>query len=152
MKRRMTLSLVLTLSVLLTLMSSDSTARAQQEGRRFSFDTGVFTLNNPDQVLRFSIHWGDGSITPAVVRFRQMGYIEQGNIYKVASEVTTAPITLAAGEAAHIDISQGEFNAVRGEVIVGGSSADAARARVTVQIITRSTGRVDSFLPALLIP
>jgi len=140
MKRRTTLSITLVLSLLLlSLVNPDATAKAQQGERRFSFDTGVLTLNNPDQVLRLTVDWGDGE-TSAVVRFRRKGYFEQGNIYKVASEVTTAPITLASGEAAHIDISQDEFNAVRGEVLVRGSNAGAASARVTVQIITRSTG------------
>ena len=149
MKRRMALSITLVLSVvLLSLM----TARAQQGGKRFSFYTGVLTLNNPDQVLRLTVDWGDGSSAPAVVRFRRRGYLEQGNIYRVASEVTTDPTTLAPGEAAQMDISQGEFNAVRGEIIVVGSGTDAAGARVTVQIINRTTGRVDSVLVALLVP
>jgi hypothetical protein len=152
MKRRITLSITLVLSfVLLSLMSSDSTAKAQPEGRRLSFDTGILTLNSPDQVLRVTINWGDGN-APGAVRFRRMGYIEQGNLYRVASQVTTDPITLAPGEGAHIDISQGEFNAVRGVVLGNLIGTDAAGARVTVQIITRSTGRVDSVLCALLIP
>ena len=151
MKRQIALLTLLGLSfVMLSLVSAGPTAKAQPE-RRFSFDTGVITLNNPDQLLRLTVDWGDGE-TSAVVRFRRKGYIEQGNIYRVASSVTTDPTTLSSGEAAHIDISQGEFNAVRGEVIVGGSGADASRARVTVEIISRSTGRVESVLVALLLP
>ena len=150
MRRQKVIPITLLLSVvLLTIMSANVAA---QQGRRFVCDSGVYTLKNPDQVLRVTIDWGDGTETPATVRFRQLGYLEQGSIYKVAAETTTDPIMLAAGEAAHIDISQGEFGAVRGVVYVGGSTRDAIRARVTFQIISKSTGRVESVLIALLMP
>jgi hypothetical protein len=148
MKRRMTFSLVLFGVLLLT--SSYSTANAQQV-RRFTFDTGTLTLNNPDQFLRIIIHWGDGSAAPASVRFRRFGYIEQDNLYKVASENTSDPITLQPGEAAHVDISQGGFAATRGVVFCDGSVKDVEQARVTVQIISQSTGRVEAVLIALLL-
>ena len=152
MRRQKMISITLLLSVvLLTIMSANVVAQ-QGRGLFVACDSGVYTLKNADQVLRVTIDWGDGAESPATVRFRQLGYLEQGNIYRVAAETTTDPITLAAGEAAHIDISQGEFGAVRGVVYVGGSTRDAVRARVTFQIISKSTGRVESVLIALLLP
>jgi hypothetical protein len=149
-RQKMILVTLLWSVVLLTILSANVAA---QQGRRvFGCDSGVYKLKDPDQVLRVTIDWGDGAESPATVRFRQLGYLEQGNIYKVAAETTTDPITLAAGEAAHIDISQGEFGAVRGVVYVGGSTRDAIRARVTFQIISKLTGRVESVLVALLLP
>jgi len=152
MKLKMKFSAGSALFLLVLLMNSATTAQVPQEQRTFSFDTGVLTLNNPDQFLRATIDWGDGSATPASVRFRQVGYIEEGNIYRVASVVTTDPLTVTAGEAAHFDINQRDFNAVRGMILVGAAKVDAARARVTVQIISSSTGQVESVLVALLIP
>ncbi|HEV8589355.1 MAG TPA: hypothetical protein VGQ72_10810 [Pyrinomonadaceae bacterium] len=150
MKPRMTLSIAFAIGVL-ALIGSYQAANAQQV-RRFRFDTGVLTLNNPDQILRVTINWGDGSAAPASVRFRRFGYIEQGNIYTVASENTSDPITLQPGEAAHVDISQGGFAGIRGVVFCDGSVKDMEQARVTVQIISQSTGRVEAVLIALLLP
>ena len=155
MKRRITLSLALSLSVVLvSLMSSDSTAKAQQGGRRVSFDTGIVTLG-PNQVLRVTVAAGDGDSDGAdylAVRFRRLGYIEQGNVYKVTSQATTDPIRLRSGEAASIDIGLDEFNAVRGVINGNLIGTDAAGARATVQIIDVNTRQVDSVLEALLIP
>lgn len=155
MKRKITLSLALTLSVLLSLMSSDSTAQAQKKGTRVRFDTGVVTLG-PDQLLRVAIAGDfneDGDVDGAdFLVFKRMGYIEQGNIYRVASQVTTDPIRLGQGEAASIDINQGEFNAVRCLVAGNFIGTDLSSARVTVQIINRTTNQVDSVLIAILVP
>jgi hypothetical protein len=155
-KRRITLSVALTLSVvLLSLMSSDSTARAQPNGTRVRFDTGIVRLG-PDQLLRVAILGdadGDGDTDGAdFVVFKRMGYIEQDNIYRVASQLTTDPIKLGQGEAASIDINQGEFNAVRCLVAGNFIGTNASSARVTVQIINRTTNQVDSILIAMLFP
>jgi hypothetical protein len=150
MKRRITFSIALVFGALL-LMSSSSTVQGQQV-RRFIFDTGTLTLNNPDQFLRVIIHWGDGSAEPAAIRFRQFGYRDLNDVYMVASENTTDPIRLEPGQAAHIDISQGGFAAIRGVVFCDGSVKAAQQARVTVQIVSQSTGRVEGVLIGLLIP
>jgi len=151
MKRRITLSITLVLSVvLLSLMSSDSTAKAEPEGRRVSFDTGIVTLG-PGQKLRVAVVGDFNRDNDIRVRFRRMGYIEQDNLYKVASEVTTDPITLAPGEGAVIDITlDRDMNAVRGIVNANLIGTNAA-GTVTVQIID-ATGQVDSILIALLVP
>lgn len=154
MKRRITLSLMLALSLLLSLMNSDSAAQTQK-GKRVRFDTGIITLG-PDQLLRVALA-GDFNPDADVdgsdfLVFKRMAYIEQGNIYGLASDVATSPIRLAQGEAASIDINQGVFNAVRCVVIGNFRATDPRNARVTVQIINRTTNQVDSVLIALLLP
>ncbi|HEX6187015.1 MAG TPA: hypothetical protein VFZ40_02950 [Pyrinomonadaceae bacterium] len=156
MKRKIALSLALTLSVvMLSLMSSDSSANAQQRGKKVSFDTGIVTLS-PDQFLRVAIAGDFNRDADAdgadFLVFKRVGYIEQGNIYRVASQVTTDPIRLGQGEAVSIDINQGEFNAVRCLVAGNFIGTDASNARVTVEIINRTTNQVDSVLIALLLP
>jgi hypothetical protein len=152
MKRRLRLSIPLVLSaVLLLLISSDSMA---QQVRRFSADTGIITLG-PNQKLRVAISGdfnGDGDVDGADFLFRRIGYIEQDNIYRVGADVTTEPIRLKHLEGASIEINQGGFDGVR--CIVSGNliGTDARSARVTVQVINRTTNQVDSVLIALLLP
>jgi hypothetical protein len=153
MNRRMKISFVFIQSLLLLLVAFASTAEAQQ-GRRLTADTGLITLG-PDQFLRVALTGdfnGDGDVSGVDYVFRRIGYIEQGNVYRVASQATTPRMRLNEGEAASIDISQAGFNAVR--CIVAGNfiGTDASRARVTVQIINRNTNQVDSILIALLLP
>ena len=153
MKLRLRLSIALVLgAVLLSLTSSD--LMAQQGRRRFRADTGIVTLG-PNQQLRVSVTGdfnGDADLGGADFVFRRIGYIEQDNIYRVGSQVTTEPIRLTQSEGASIDINQGEFDAVR--CVVSGNliGTDARSARVTVQVINRTTNQVDSILIALLIP
>ena len=71
-------------------------------------DTGIITLG-PDQFLRVSLAGdfdGDSDVDGADFVFRRIGYLEQGNIYRVASQVTSPRMRLSQGEAASIDISQ----------------------------------------------
>ena len=154
MKRRITLSIALALSiVLVSLMSSDSTANAQQE-RRLSFDTGILTLG-PGQILRISVNAGAGNDTMNV-RFTKIEYIRRCT-YPICglfrtSQTTSETTTLTAGEGVSIDINQVEFNAVRGIVAGNFIGTDVKAPRATVQIIDEATGEVKSVLIALLIP
>ena len=113
MKRRIALSFALALSVIsLALVSFDSAARAQQR-QRCTADTGVITLR-PNQKLRLATN---GTIGPqagdatVVVGFRRMDYVHEGcnsdGVCKlaVASQSTSAPITVMPGEAAYIDVA-----------------------------------------------
>jgi len=149
MKRRITLSIALALSiVLLSLMRPDSTANAQQGGRRFRADTGIITLG-PGQVLRVTVAAGDVNGDDAIrVRFRRMEYIEQGNIYRVGSQSTSAPLTLASGEAASLDIVDGASNTILGvRGIVSGNFIGTDRnVRVTAIVFDTSTQRVVTFV------
>ena len=85
-------------------------------------DSGMLTLG-PNQVLRLTVATGDVNGDEVIrVRFRQMEYMEQGNIYRVASSNTSAPITLTSGEATSIDISH-TGPPVRGVVLSNSRSA-----------------------------
>ena len=145
MKRKITLSLVL--SVALLLMTFDSTTRAQPV-RRFRFETGIVKLG-PNQIMRITINWGDG--TPNSVRFGQTAYTQDGchadGVCKLTGTNTfSGSITLMPGEAASYDIlSAGTYG--RGIVVTNNRNA-----HVNASIIDATTGRVDAVLIALLIP
>jgi hypothetical protein len=147
MTGRMKLSLLLTVSVLLTLVSFPSPALGQQP-KRFRADTGII-IPGPHRILRITVT-GIGN-TILTVRFRQMEYMQDPcnstEVCKltVSSQTTSAPITLAPGEAASLDLLATTF----GRGIVLSNSPDA---RVTVHIIDTATGQVDSVLVGLLLP
>ena len=91
MKRRMTLSIALTLSVVaLLLASSDSTAQPKPGIRRVA-DTGIVSLG-PNQVLRLTLFGdatGDRQVDAAdYVVFRRMEYIGYGFF---SAHLDTAP-------------------------------------------------------------
>jgi hypothetical protein len=151
MKHKIILTIAVVLgSVIVVLMSSDSTTNAQQRNQ-FRLDTGVITAG-PGQKVRVSIS-GDGVDQDDViqVRFRRLGYIEQDNLLRVASQSTTDPITLGPNEAASFDISREEFNGVRGIIMGNLIGTNAKNVRATVHIIDEATGEVQSLM-ALLLP
>lgn len=79
-------------------------------------DTGMITLGQ-NQVLRLTVATGDVTGDDVVrVRFRQMEYMEQDNIYRVASSNMGGPLTLKSGEATSIDIPNSGLP-VRGVVL-----------------------------------
>jgi len=147
MKRRITLSFVVTLSVLLSQVSFSAPVLAQQPAR-FRADTGIVPLS-PHQILRITVI-GMGT-TILTVRFRQIEYEQDtcnpNGVCKLAvsSQSTSAPITLARGEGASLNLTAGTY----GRGIVLSNSQDA---RVTVQIVDTTTGQVNSVLIALLLP
>ncbi len=122
MKFRKTLSIAIVLSiVLVSLMSSDSTAKAQNRIKAVA-DTGMVTLG-PNQVLRLSVVSVDGELGGGIygIRFRQVSYTQGicngDGVCKqsVASQSTSDPMTLMPGEAATFDIPNTAFG-VRGIV------------------------------------
>ena len=150
MKRRITLSIALTVSVVLaSLASSDSTAQAQLEGRRVA-DTGIFSLG-PNQELRLTLMGdanGDGKVDAAdYVLFRRMEYGQEtcgsDGVCKlvVTSQTTTNPIRLRPGEAIHTSSSGGGLPGVR---IVALSNHRSVRATAT--IINTITGETTSHI------
>src|SRR5262245_9253628 len=110
MKRKLTLAMALALgSLLVSLTSSDSTARAQQQSK-FRADTGIVTLG-PNEVLRVTVNTVDGNDFLAL-RVRRMQYAQgacDGGVCKLASvtDLIIDPLTLMPGEAASIDLAQG---------------------------------------------
>ena len=154
MKRRITLSIALTLSVvLLSLMSSDQAAKAQQ-GRRVVGDTGIITIG-PNQVLRLTADFDlDGDVDGAdFLVFKRIEYSQGAcggsGVCKlaVASQTTSNPIALTPGEAALYDIPEGTSNTVgvRGVVL-----SNRRKVRVTGIVFDTSTWRVVTFVNATL--
>ena len=142
MKRRITLSIALVLSiVLVSLMSSDSTAKAQNQISIVA-DTGLITLG-PNQILRLTIKAPRDPASGITTGFRRIEYSQgvcSGGICKhtISSQTTSPPITLESGEAASFDIPNTAFGV---RALVESNRRDA---RVTVQIIDTATGQVTS--------
>ncbi|HEY0459266.1 MAG TPA: hypothetical protein VGC97_09040 [Pyrinomonadaceae bacterium] len=108
MKRKITLSIALALSiVLVSLIKSDSMVSAEQP-QRFRFDTGLVQLG-PDQTLRVTAAGFDpGQLDGKFINFRRVEYTPgdcSGGICKsvVASQTASAPLALAPNEAAVVD-------------------------------------------------
>ena len=149
MKRRITLSIALVLSiVLVSLMSSDSTVKAQQP-ERFVWDTGIVTLRE-NQILRMTLAKyisRDGGFRGVI---RRLSYT-QGTCngdgvcnLAVASQDTSDPVTLMTGEAVSIDFRRcisPICGGVRG--IVLSNSRDV---KVNAMIIDSATGEVVSLV------
>ena len=142
MKRKITISIALVLSItVLLLTSSDSPVEAQNQVRTVA-DTGFVKLG-PNQKLRVSIMF-DGFESGGVA-FRRLVYAPGGCVdgvckSVVASQTTTSPIALAAGESAFFDIPA-EIDGVRAVVLTNNR-----KARVNASIIDAVTGEVDSFI------
>ena len=142
MKRNMTLSIALALSVLVSLVSLPAAARSQQR-QRCTADTGVITLG-PNQKLRVVVT-GMGGNDAITVRFRRMEYTQDacgGGVCKlvVASQSTSAPITLMPGEAASVDITPTPGSSGVRAVVV----SNRRNVRVTAAIIDTITGEPTS--------
>jgi hypothetical protein len=153
MKRKITLSIALVLSVaLLALMSSDSTANAASDAG-FVADTGVMTLG-PNQVLRITAVVPQRSqVRSLTVSFdRQVNFHGSCNssgvcVHPIASRTTTESLTLLPGQGASIDIAQPtNASAVRGEMRMSIDMRPDERPDVEVNalIIDATTGAVAS--------
>ena len=150
MKRRITISIALALSVaLLSLMSSDSTAKAQPGGLRRIADTGIVTLG-PNQILRLTVVGTGFGNNPDNLCFRRVDYGEgtcnADGVCKhaISSQIESAPITLMRGEGASIDFRQCIFplcGGVRGVVL-----SNSRNVRVRASIIDNITGKVVAFM------
>jgi hypothetical protein len=147
MKHRITLSIVLALSmILLTLTSSASKVQAQNN-LRFVADSGIVTLG-PDQELRVSVAAGDVNGDDNIrVRFTQIGYNMCNASPKLceASRATSNALTVMQGEAASFTCIPGSVYGVRG--VVRSSRPDA---RIVFIVFDTSTQRVVSFQSALV--
>ena len=141
MKRRITLSIALVLGVaFLSLMSSDSTAKAAPAQRYFA-DTGTITLG-PNQLLRITVACASRrpmTLTVDTIKLAHGICNDSGVcIHTLASRTTTEPVTLMPGESASIDITQTPgSSAVR-----GGVSLDSPNVQVNALIIDGATGGV----------
>jgi hypothetical protein len=148
MKRKITLSIALVVSIIsVLLMNSDSSVEAQNQIRGVG-DTGTLSLG-PNQILRVSAGALPSGLN-VVIRFRQIKYepttVEQGiTSLAVVSQTTSNAITLMPDEAATFDISDGNSNTafVRGAVL-----SNQRDVKVNASIINSVTGQVDAIIDA----
>jgi len=143
MKRNITIALATLSMILVSLVSSNSSARAQ--GRRIvTFDTGVVTLG-PNQKLRLTITGGDvDTDSPTTIGFRGTKYTQGvcgGSVCQLvnAGITTTGPLTVAAGEAVSFELVATTY----GRGIVSSNRRDV---RVTASIINTLTGETTSHI------
>jgi len=141
MKRRIRLSIVLTLSfVLVSLASSASTAQAQP-GRRKVADTGIVSIG-PGQELRLTATEDGDSDGADFLVFKRMEYGQEScssdGVCKlvVTSQTTTNPIRLRPGEAVSFTSLPGSVFGTR--VVVESNR----RTRVLGIVFDTSTQRV----------
>ena len=149
MKRRITLSIALALSVVLvSLMSSDSTAKAQPGGLRRIADTGIVTLG-PNQIIRLTVVGTGFGSNPDNLCFRRVEYGEgtcnSDGVCKhaISSQIESAMIPLVRGEGASFDLRRcisPICGGVRGVVL-----SNNRNTRVTAMIIDTTTGEVVAF-------
>lgn len=148
MKRKMTFSLTLTLSLLLSLVSLPATAQAAPPPR-FRADSGVVTLGM-GQVLRITVNGGSG--TDAIIaRLRWMQYGAQGCSgmppvcrHMVVSQGTTPVETLGPDDALSFDTNgpgavrvMVESNSPKTRVL--GVIFDTSTQRIVSQVIMANT-------------
>jgi hypothetical protein len=147
MKRKIILTMALSLgSLLVSLTSSDSTAWAQQRSK-FRADTGVVALG-PNEVLRVTVD-SDGDTDGAdfvTLRFRRMQYAQgacAGGVCKLASvtDLIIDPVTLMPGGAASMDLTEDGFNGVRITV-----QANRRNVRATAMIVNTVTGETTTHI------
>ncbi len=145
MKRRITLSIALAVSLtILLLTGSDSRVEAQNQIKPFA-DTGMMKLG-PNQILRITAAGNFGPQTEAaIVRFRQMNYMQTDCSdavckHAVQSQSLSEPIALAPGEAASFTCLPGALP-VRAIVLTNNRNV-----RVNATIIDAVTGEVTSFI------
>ena len=145
MKRKMTLSLMLTTSMLLSLIGFAESVQGQQRLKPVD-DTGVISLDT-NEMLRLTVATGDVNGDPIAVQFRQAAYMQascNGGVCKhtVVSQSTSAPVTLMPGEAASIDILSNSFG-VRAMVLSNNQNV-----RVNAMIVDITTGNIIAVLIA----
>jgi hypothetical protein len=140
MKRRITLSTALALSiVVLSLMSWEPTANAAA-ARTYFADSGMVTLG-PNQIFRVTVANTSSTRSLIVTFSAQVTTVTcVGGVctHTVASQTTTSPVTLTPGQAASHDIIQPPgAGAMR--AIVAANSPDM---QVNGLIIDATTGDV----------
>lgn len=142
MEKRMTLSIALTVSLLLSLVSFPSTANAQQP-QRFRFATGVVTPGM-GQTLRVTVAAGDVNGDDTIrVRIGWMRYAAAGCSgmpavcrHTVESQGVTPSMTLSRADAISFDVP-GDGNGVN--VVVESNSRNA---KVLGIVFDTSTQRI----------
>ena len=143
MKRNIALALAALSLILVSLLSSDSSVRAQQTRRLVTFDTGVVTLG-PNQLLRLTVTGdfnNDGDVTVGLRGIKYTQDVCGGGVCQLvnAGSTTSGPFTLAAGEAVSLDLVATTYG--RGIV-----SSNRKNVRVTAAIVNTLTGETTSHI------
>jgi hypothetical protein len=143
MKRSLILVFVALSMIFVTLVISNSPARAQQDRKPVTFDTGVVPLA-PNQKLRLSVAAGDfNNDIATTVGFRGIKYSQSvcsgAGVCQLVNvgTTTTGPFTLPASEAASFELVATTY----GRGIVSSNRKDV---RVTASIINTLTGETTS--------
>jgi hypothetical protein len=149
MKRKVTFSFTLTLSLLLSLVSFAPTAQGQQPPGKFRGDTGVVTPGL-GQTLRITVN-GTGGNDTIRVRLRWMRYASTGCSgmpaacrHTVASEGVTPFETLDPGDALSFDL-QGMGDGVR--VVVESNSPNSRVLGIVFDTSTQRIVAICTFIP-----
>ena len=145
MKRRIILSIMLSLSIVLVLLTSSDSRVAAQNQIRIVADTGVVTLG-PGQTLRVSVTSPRDAASGLPTGFRRIEYTQgacNSGVCKneISSQTTSAPIPLAANESLQVDLDW-SANVSGSRIVVLSNSRNA---QVNVLIITTATGEVVAF-------
>jgi len=139
MKRRITLSIAITLSIVAISLTSSDTAVSAQNQIRIVGDTGVIKLG-PNQVLRVGAVDGDTDGSDFLV-FRRVGYTQDacnGGVCRLvaSSQTTSSPIALMPGEAVSFQVGPDvQGNGVRVVVLSNGRNM-----RGNASIVDQVTG------------
>ena len=145
MKRKITLSIALVMSIILvSLAVSNRTVNAELP-QRYTWDTGIIP-RSPNQILRVTVAGALDLNDLYVFRVNKQSYTQDacsGGICRlaVASQTTSAPISLAPGEAATLDFTGTDAGGTR---IIAVSHE--RKLRVTATIIDASTGEVTTHI------
>ncbi len=144
MKRRITLSIALALSVLVSLTISDSTAKAEPP-QRFRAQTGIVPLGRGQQLRVAIVDYIDED--DVGVTFRRTEYTQSvcsGGFCRLAvtSETTSDPIMLMRGEAASIVVNPTNRDNIYVSAVV---LSNSRKAKVTAMVVDTSTQKVVAF-------
>ena len=145
MKRKITLSLALVLSIVLVALTSSDSPVAAQNQLRIVADTGFIaaTLDQDINSLRVTVNTGAGDDAIAV-RFRRIDYTQiacDGGICKheISAQTTSDPIILQPGEAVSLNVQGNQIGTDGVRIVVLSSSRNV---RVNGSIIDAVTGAV----------
>ncbi|MEQ1604906.1 MAG: hypothetical protein ABL999_08555 [Pyrinomonadaceae bacterium] len=148
MKRRITLSVALLLTVaFVSLMSSDQMANAAPP-RLFVTNTGAITVG-PNQSLRVTVTNGPDT---SMVQFRQLEYNPVGTCdggvckHMIWMQNTSPMTSLAPGEMASINFIGDTATHEVGHIITSNSQ----NMKVNAMIVNTETGQVESIIAVLI--
>ena len=153
MKRKITFSIALALSIIsILLMTSYSSVEAQNQ-LRYSAGTGFVTLGE-NQNLSLTVNGASGNDAIAY-RFRRTVYVKTNCIdglcrYVTESQTTSGQMLSAPNQSSKLDLMGNQIGtdrAVKIEVL-----SSSPKPVVTMQLTDAVTGEVQSVLIALLLP